>query len=689
MYKNIGSAIGKLTDSERLWEIASMKSLHFTLRIEALKNPNLADINKLIDVAKNNSHKNLRLAAASNPNLLAYPDILADIAKNDSYFYVRAEVCNYIEDDNVLADIVRNDSDARVRHSAYKNISNDDILEDIAYSTCDGDIQEIAATKINDPKCLMYLAENGIYSTARDSAFLRILEKFPHLIMLPSEVMDITDEDRLLDILENEWYYESRLKACSMIKNENVLMDIIIDYYNRERDGYISNINRFYDDMIKTAFKNINCEEFLIKSARTGINFIYSEAIDKLKAINPELETSCDDENAPEYIAKNAIDYLCRLFALDDIDDEDVLGDIVKSDLCIDVRERCLEKITDEKTLEYVVNNDLNLSIRKKAIEKIKDEEILTNIIHTFSEDDIIYIAIKNINDEDILFALAENSGNSDYVRIWAVQSIFNQQILKHIAINFSEPWLIQHALDNINDVKFKFEIAGQYPSVDVRVLDFAKVEDEGDIADAIWDSSNGNIGEAMRYINDEHVLQNLALNSPSYEVRSRALSKLKNGANLPFLKPDHSNAFPEKDQFFLKIALNDSSYYVRDQAMKGIRDKSILTDLALNNESYKVRKMAISHIYDISCLFEIYKNDVNDDLRYAAVENLNFIDSKIFVDIAKNDKYLPIVLLALEKIEDFTIVEEICLSSGDELLIAFSKDIEEMSNPTLGEIPF
>lgn len=694
VYKNIESAICDLSDGERLWNLFSMESLRINLRSAALKNPNLADADRLIGVLKNNPIHRLRLAAASNPNMLNRQDVLLDIAKNDPHFYVRMEVCNFIKDDRALEDIVKSDSDSRVCQNAYRNICDVKILEDIAFETSNPTIQEIAASRVNNPQCLLHLAKNGFSSQASSKAFCRLVEEFPHLILMPPQIKDITDEDTLLDILENEWYWETRIRACSMIHDEEKLMEIILDYSNRQRDsGYYSDKNRFYDDIIKTAFKNITPEKFVIDAAKTGSYPIYSEALDKLEVMNPNLTLSYDDieehnTSALVYIAKNAINHLDRIHAVTRIDDEEVLCDVVKTDLCTMVRECSLDKITDENTLEYVVRNDLNPEVRKKAAEKIRSAEILTGIIHGCSDDDIITIAIDNINDEDILLGLAEDKRNSDYVRTKVVQSISNQETLKNIAKGFSEPWLIQQAIYNIHDVKFKLQIAKQHPCLNVEIFDFDKVDDEADIADAIWESCDWNyVGRALKYIDDESVLENLARNSPSDTVRQRTLMKMNHGVNsLSFLMAEPSG---ENDLLFLEIALNDSSHDVRCEAMAGIADESILLDLAFNSQSHEVRQMATGCISDFSSLLEVYKSDSSDDVRFSAVENSHFTNQEILIDIAKNDAYLPIVLTALEKIRDFSIVEEICRNSGDELLNAFSKDVEEYRFPKLGGILF
>lgn len=701
MYEKLNHEIAELTDSKRIMQLALMESLPVDSRVVALKNPNFTDIDILMQIAKNDSNHRLRLAAASNPNLITHQDFLVDIAKNDSYFYVRYEVCNFIQDDDVLADIIKNEADHRVCYSAYKNISDEDILVDIAYATSNDDIQENAVPRINDPQCLLYLVRQGANFLVRRSAFSRLLEDFPDLILMPSQVKDVTDEDRLLDIVKNEWYYESKLQACSMIKNEKVLLDIILDFSNREGDvGYYGDKSRFHDDMVRTAFENIEGEEALSDVVRMGIYEINSEAADKLKAINPKLDISEyddiaeQDEETLKYIAKNSINHRNRFSAVTYIDDEDFLCDIVRTDLCIDVRKGCLKKISNQKTLGYVAKNDLNQSIRKKAVKKIANPEILMDIVHDCPDDyingDIITIAIEGINDDKFLYDFAMNNKNSYFNCTLAIKSISNQECLRNIVRNSKEPDIIQYALNNINDISFKYEIAKGNPSFYVKILNYDEIDDERDIERVIWDYPDWNLIEgALEYIKDKSILENLAQNAPSAEVRRYAVRYLKYGPDyVPVLKAD-DEGYGENNHLFLKIAMGDSSYYVRREAVLAIEDESIRIDLALNHPSSGVRKTAVSCISDFSCLFEVYENDSNDDVRYNAVNNGFFKNQDLLIDIAKNDSYFPIVLVSLKKIKDLAVVKEICRNSGDKLLCAFYRDVEYERYPRLGGILF
>ena len=132
---------------------------------------------------------------------------------------------------------------------------------------------------------------------------------------------------------------------------------------------------------------------------------------------------------------------------------------------------------------------------------------------------------------------------------------------------------------------------------------------------------------EAVKKLNDQGILVEIAKNDSDSDVREEAIKKINDESVLAY------------------IAKHDSSWSVREEAVKKINDESVLADVAKNASNDIVRREAVKKISDESVLADVAKNDSNDRVRlYAAKkindENLiNKIENKIEEEIKEREE--------------------------------------------------
>ncbi|MBR0471583.1 MAG: hypothetical protein IJI98_02665 [Methanosphaera sp.] len=182
---------------------------------EAVKNPNLSDQEKIIDIAKNHDYNVVRIEAvkkvedetalASLLENLDYFDIekdverigdeklLINLAKNAQNKYARREATMKIKDEETLIYVFENDNEEIVRSHAIKNshFTNQSCLVDIAKNNAENnDIRRYAVEKITDKEVLLQLSH--------DSTFEVITNR---------EVVGYSDHDGYeYEVTRKEWY---------------------------------------------------------------------------------------------------------------------------------------------------------------------------------------------------------------------------------------------------------------------------------------------------------------------------------------------------------------------------------------------------------------------------------------------------------------------------------------------------
>ena len=127
---------------------------------------------------------------------------------------------------------------------------------------------------------------------------------------------------------------------------------------------------------------------------------------------------------------------------------------------------------------------------------------------------------------------------------------------------------------------------------------------------------------EAVKKIDNQKILLDIAKNDPESEVRKEAINKI-----------EIQNI--DDDSVLVDIAKNDSNGFVRRRAVEKIADESVLVDIAKNDSDEFVRRNAVEKIADESVLVDIAKNESDSYVYNKAIEKIS--DESVLVDIAKN----------------------------------------------------
>lgn len=161
--------------------------------------------------------------------------------------------------------------------------------------------------------------------------------------------------------------------------------------------------------------------------ARTGPTHIKREgAVQKLT-----------DQKVLELIAKSDPDERVRLAAVGKITDQAALGDIalIEMPLKEDVRVAAIEKLTDQTLLGRLATADDKREVRRAAARRLEDQALLGRLARKDDDPVVRKIAINRLKDQALLFNIAETDRDQE-VRTAAVAAITDQTLLAKIAKN-------------------------------------------------------------------------------------------------------------------------------------------------------------------------------------------------------------------------------------------------------------
>ena len=176
-------------------------------------------------------------------------------------------------------------------------------------------------------------------------------------------VSELTDQDQLAHIAENDPDEPIRLAAINKLTDETVLARAA------EQD---------VDEAIRlAALSRIVSQSVLKEVARTASSFkIREAAVQKLEDADTLAAIALEDEN-----------YCVRLAAVEQLGDHPVLSEVALKDEHSSVRIHAVELLTDQATLEQVALRDEFHSLRVAAVKRITKRELLDEVAKT--DDDI------------------------------------------------------------------------------------------------------------------------------------------------------------------------------------------------------------------------------------------------------------------------------------------------------------
>ncbi len=547
------------------------------IRLESVEK--LSDQKILLNIAKNDEDWSVRKAAVEKIN---DENFLIDIAKNDEWA-VSSKSIEKINNENFLIDISKNARDKSAREKAtlkYKNKHIDEIFNS-------SNFYNDSLKEFERNNCVTF----SIYD----------LENHDILMCDNSRnIYTIWNNENIY--FKNGYLSGSSIKSRPVIDREyNSIRYISEDFSNKNHVE-----KRKYQYVSKRiSIENVQdpATDYWVDSITTNSKFSRLEAIviigitDKITNLS-EMFYGCQAEtisfvNCDFSNVKNtyAIFSGCNNLKTIHADETSILSLIMhvpESKKYLDM----IPKFSESELLDMM--DDKSITSRKFAIERINDEKILTEILQNDESPEVRLEAIKRINDEKILTEILQND-ESHEVRLEAIKRINDEKILTEILQNDESPEVRLEAIKRINDEKILTEILQNDESHEVRLEAIKKINqsDSDENVNLLATKelekilSNNGVSEVkkehIKLINDETILIEILKNNKSSEVRREAIKKINN------------------ENILVQFVNADSDEDVRVFAIRKINNKSILMDIANNNSSLFIREEAEKRLRKIN----------------------------------------------------------------------------------------
>lgn len=345
---------------------------------------------------------------------------LLKIISADKDLDLRFFALNKLTDQNLIAEVVRKVSHLQVKDSALSKINDQDILYKIVIDKNIKDIYRFSAlNKLSDQNLI-----------------IEVVRKVPHLEVKDSALSKINDQKILYNMVMDknikDVYFKKRI--IQHIKDENLLINIIQD-------------DSTYD-VVSAALENI-VDQGLIFSIATS---------DRYKENHFEAISKLTNKKDLYYVAQYGNDN-DREKAVQKINDQNFLIQVVKTDKNKRIQYIAIKKITDQNFLINFINNSNDSNLKEIAIQNITDQKYLKNFINTHSHNYLRELAIRQINNEKTLSEIAYSDSNFN-ARLVAIELIEDQELLKNIYSKSDNIQIKLGTLDKIRDKDFIIEIA-------------------------------------------------------------------------------------------------------------------------------------------------------------------------------------------------------------------------------------
>lgn len=352
-------------------------------------------------------------------------------------------------------------------------------------------------------------------------------------------------------------------------------------------------------------------------------------------------------------MAKNDPDWHVRLTAVENIDDENVLKEIVNNELTSAVAIKAMERIDDKKFLTDICLNHSDSYLRLACINHISDESILAKdelsplleeILLNDSDSYILKNVCENPNltNQEILIEVAKESSDETLKRL-AIKKIVDEKILTDFALNDSNTYIRREAISNPN-------------LVDLNV-----------IYDVIrLDSDEFNRIMAIYRIPDKESLLEIIYRKPLHHRLSEIAQ------NITFSLND----------YFSDIYKTEKDEYKRCVAANFISDSDILDSIALNEINNEIRADAIKNgnFKNQKILDELILIESNPKILFEVVSKIQ--NQKLLVDYVKNHlKRDDITLKAISELEDMNLLEELSHHPDFEIRFEAVKRISKLKH--------
>jgi hypothetical protein len=132
---------------------------------------------------------------------------------------------------------------------------------------------------------------------------------------------------------------------------------------------------------------------------------------------------------------------------------------------------------------------------------------------------------------------------------------------------------------------------------------------------------------------------------------------------------------------------MNDSNWNLRFEAMRNIRNETVLADIARNCPYHEIRREAVRLINNEDLIIEFARNDPYWDVRRTAIAKV--YDNDVLADIARTDSDWDVLQIALQHISDADMLRNLLLENFGYFPVtsftAFERNFDRMIYESMG----
>jgi len=325
---------------------------------------------------------------------------------------------------------------------------------------------------------------------------------------------------------------------------------------------------------------------------------------------------------------------------------------------------KAVEKIKDEAKLARVVEEARCLQARETAAEKLTDQNL---IILLLQKNKITY---NSYIDKKIRFTLAKKLDDTNKA----------QQILSEIAANLSDSYSVSQStldfgnavLDCITEQSALFYVAGHGRISQIYKKAIERLTDTNLLYELAKERGYDKGHLAIQKLNDQKLLEDLAINDKEMSVRFWAAQKLTNQSLAqPVYADVVQNAKDDKrlkmeaaklledqslsQQLYESIAINSDYNYYKDIALEAVsllNEQKLLGNVVNSAKNYAVCEAAAKKLIDQNVLKEIaLKTTLSDYIREIVVEKLT--NQPVLAEIAKSNNNITVKTAAIKNFDN------------------------------------
>lgn len=426
----------------------------------------------------------------------------------------------------------------------------------------------------------------------------------------------------------------------------------------------------------------------------------------------------------------NANNELCYA-AIDKIDSEQALYDVAKNGKYRNLCQRAVERMTDQELLYKLATEDRHVD--EAAISRLTDQEKLLSIIMTPIIDEKTAqnqwtaraenimngrrrrAAMKHLPDQSPLIDIYNNSHANLKIKVDAVASLKDQEVLKRIALNDENAHIRGAAMGALEDATFVAGIKtidailnphkdtkSQYTYehdkkeqiqkimaltvlAQIKTGDYSKRQkherlrdkygnyEEGYDENGVWTYKTKTItkyqGQGWEVESDESFESALAALKTNKDMRGYFI-KASQKILADYVEKNVSGRWGNSniikgaiqlidDQTFLSEYLASHGSSEDEKLLNRIEDQQLISRIATSAKSEDIKIAAISNLTDQVVIERIAKDNVSSPkVRKAAITKLE--NQLVLADIAKTDGYRDVRIAAVNMISDQAMLIEI-----------------------------